>query len=113
MRDVVNGPRQRAACAGVKVVRAANEVTAVIGAIVPEDLVRGAAPGQAGSVTHFYGCSANNTAGHVSITFANAASDGSGNGGVAPTDTVYQISFVQDELGDTTLTNIKFNGMSQ
>ena len=90
------------------------DVAGYCGAGAPRiNVTTGAAPGQAGSVTHFYGCSANNTAGHVSITFANAASDGSGNGGVAPTDTVYQISFVQDELGDTTLTSIKFNGMSQ
>ena|SRR5437773_314790 len=96
------------------VTTASFDVAGYCGAGAPRiNVTTGAAPGQAGSVTHFYGCSANNTAGHVSITFANAASDGSGNGGVAPTDTVYQISFVQDELGDTTLTNIKFNGMSQ
>ena len=39
--------------------------------------------------------------------------DGSGNGGVAPDATVTALNFVFDESGATTLTNIKFNGMSQ
>jgi hypothetical protein len=64
--------------------------------------------------THFFGCSANKPAesSHVTLDLS-AAGDGSGNGGVAPTDTVTAIDFVFDESGATTLTNIQFNGMSQ
>jgi hypothetical protein len=64
--------------------------------------------------THFFGCSANKAAesNHVTLDLS-AAGDGSGNGGVAPTDTVTAIDFVFDESGATTLTNIKFNGMGQ
>ena len=64
--------------------------------------------------THFFGCSANRApdSNHVVLDLS-AAGDGSGNGGVAPGDTVTAINFVFDETGATTLTNIKFNGMSQ
>src|SRR5216110_404648 len=64
--------------------------------------------------THFFGCSANRgpESNHVVLDLS-AAGDGSGNGGVAPGDTVTSIDFVFDETGATTLTNIKFNGMGQ
>jgi len=68
--------------------------------------------------THFYGCSANNDGGSVSINFSDASKDGSGNGGFIPTDTVTAIDFVLDEgtdlgSGTTSLSNIKFNNMGQ
>jgi len=64
--------------------------------------------------THFFGCSANKpaTSNHITLDLS-AAGDGSGNGGVSPTNTVTALNFVFDESGATTLTNIKFNGMSQ
>lgn len=69
--------------------------------------------------THFFGCAANNAAGHVSINLT-AAGDGSGNGGVGPTDTITEIDFVQDESTCTptgecddnpaVLSNLSFTG---
>jgi hypothetical protein len=59
--------------------------------------------------THFFGCAANNNGGHVTVDFS-AAGDGSGNGGVAPTDTVKSIDFVFDEAGTTAISNIAVTG---
>jgi len=67
---------------------------------------------EAAPVYHAFGCSANNVDGHVTFDLS-AAGDGYGNGGVSPTDTIVQINFVFDEIGSGTLSNIKFNGMSQ
>src|SRR6266550_3672911 len=60
--------------------------------------------------THFYGCNTNNVGTHVSINFQTSL-DGSGNGGILPTDTVTAIDFVFDETGSASITNIKFNGL--
>lgn len=59
--------------------------------------------------THFFGCSANNHNGHVTVDFS-AAGDGSGNGGVSATDTVKSIDFVFDEAGSTVVSNIAIEG---
>jgi hypothetical protein len=48
----------------------------------------------------------------VSINFQTSL-DGSGNGGIGPTDTVSAIDFVFDETANANITNVKFNGMSQ
>jgi hypothetical protein len=59
--------------------------------------------------THFFGCSANNVSGHVSLNLS-AAGDGSGNGGVLG-KTVTAIDFVQDEMGTAMLKNLTFQGI--
>ena len=61
--------------------------------------------------THFYGCSANNTAGHVTINAATLQNgDGSTNGGISGTDRVTALDLVADETGSSTLTNIVVTG---
>src|SRR5262249_26072130 len=52
----VDGPGQRAPRAGLEVVRPADEVGTVVGAVVPEDLVRTAAPRQATALLPVPGC---------------------------------------------------------
>jgi hypothetical protein len=49
-RDVIDGPRERAAGSRFEIVRPADEVTAVVGEVVPENLVRITAPCQAASL---------------------------------------------------------------
>ena len=63
-------------------------------------------------VYHAFACSTNNAGGHVTYNLT-AAGDGYGNGGVSPADRIVEIDFVFDEIGTGTLSNIKFNGMSQ
>jgi cell division septation protein DedD len=66
--------------------------------------------------THFFGCAANNTGGHVSLNLG-AAGDGNAKGGVLG-KTIASIDFVQDEVtigegpqtATAVLTNIQFIG---
>jgi hypothetical protein len=58
---------------------------------------------------HFFGCSANNEGGHVTIDLS-AAGDGNNAGGVAATDSIKSINFVFDEAGSTVISNIAIAG---
>ena len=61
---------------------------------------------------HAFGCSANNVDGHVNLNLT-AAGNGYGTGAVSPGDLVVRMNFVFDEVGATSMSKIKFNGMGQ